>query len=398
MQFTGQEKDRIKAAAQDRTIVSGATHQFYRYPARFSPKFVRTVIDIFTQEGDLVLDPFVGGGTTAVEALRTNRRFIGTDINELAVFVSKVKSRVLSETEVSFLRNWLPKFENCLKIAREDDSNIEWKNRGYLRNLDKVDTWRHRNLINSALVKISQLDCQNLEDFARCVVLRSAQLSLDGRKNLMPTDQLRKNISKNFREMLIAMDKLREELFSNHRSKTNLPILLKCSSERLHKLKLFKDLNYPKLILTSPPYPGVHVLYHRWQIKGRKETPAPYWIANKLDGDGERYYTLGNRHEKNLRSYFTKLQESFESIASISGRNTILVQMVAFSNPDWQLEKYLSVLKNVGFSELAAKEVNEQEDMINHRIWREVPNRKWHAARQSRRNGALEVVLFHRLA
>lgn len=35
----------------------------------------------------------------------------------------------------------------------------------------------------------------------------------------------------------------------------------------------------PGLILTSPPYPGVHVLYHRWQVQGRKETPAPFWIA-----------------------------------------------------------------------------------------------------------------------
>jgi hypothetical protein len=40
----------------------------------------------------------------------------------------------------------------------------------------------------------------------------------------------------------------------------------------------------PKLVLTSPPYPGVHVLYHRWQVDGRKETPLPFMIAGKLDG------------------------------------------------------------------------------------------------------------------
>ena len=60
----------------------------------------------------------------------------------------------------------------------------------------------------------------------------------------------------------------------------------------------------PKLILTSPPYPGVHVLYHRWQVKGRKDTSAPFWIANIEDGQGETYYTFGYRYQNELRKYF----------------------------------------------------------------------------------------------
>ena len=43
----------------------------------------------------------------------------------------------------------------------------------------------------------------------------------------------------------------------------------------------------PQLVVTSPPYPGVHVLYHRWQVDGRKEAPLPFMIANKLDGAGQ---------------------------------------------------------------------------------------------------------------
>lgn len=42
--------------------VSGFTHGFYKYPARFSPVFVRQAILAFTDYGDLVLDPFMGGG------------------------------------------------------------------------------------------------------------------------------------------------------------------------------------------------------------------------------------------------------------------------------------------------------------------------------------------------
>src|SRR5229473_3594350 len=55
-------------AIHDRQPVSGLTHNFYKYPARFSPSFVRQVILSFTEPGDLVLDPFMGAGTSLVEA------------------------------------------------------------------------------------------------------------------------------------------------------------------------------------------------------------------------------------------------------------------------------------------------------------------------------------------
>ena len=144
-------------------------------------------------------DPFVGGGTTAVEALRTNRKYIGADINELAVFVSEVKSTVLSEADVSTIRNWLQSFENQLKISRDGHSNHAWRENGYFRHLDGPETWRHRNIISVALGEIERLKCQKLENFARCVVLRSAQLSLDGRKILMTVSELRNKISEHFR-------------------------------------------------------------------------------------------------------------------------------------------------------------------------------------------------------
>jgi hypothetical protein len=54
------------AGARDALPVRGLTHNFYRYPARFSPVFVRAAIEAFTVPGDLVLDNHVGGGTTLV--------------------------------------------------------------------------------------------------------------------------------------------------------------------------------------------------------------------------------------------------------------------------------------------------------------------------------------------
>jgi DNA modification methylase len=50
------------------------------------------LIERLTKPGQLVCDPFLGGGTTAVVSLATGRRFVGCDIDESAVL--KTRERV----------------------------------------------------------------------------------------------------------------------------------------------------------------------------------------------------------------------------------------------------------------------------------------------------------------
>ena len=67
-----------------------ATHDA-KYRGNWSPYIPRNVILRYSKEGDTVLDQFVGGGTTAVEAKLTNRNFIGIDINPTALEITKNK-------------------------------------------------------------------------------------------------------------------------------------------------------------------------------------------------------------------------------------------------------------------------------------------------------------------
>ena len=67
-----------------------ATHDA-KYRGNWSPYIPRNVILRYSSEGDTVLDQFVGGGTTAVEAKLTGRNFIGFDINPAAVELTKKK-------------------------------------------------------------------------------------------------------------------------------------------------------------------------------------------------------------------------------------------------------------------------------------------------------------------
>jgi len=65
------------------------------HPAPFPVELPRRLIDLYTYQGDLVLDPFVGSGTTAVAAVRTGRHYVGYDTDE--EYVEAARARVAEE-------------------------------------------------------------------------------------------------------------------------------------------------------------------------------------------------------------------------------------------------------------------------------------------------------------
>lgn len=54
----------------------------FKHPAIFPEKLVRDHIVSWSNEGEVVLDPFMGSGTTAKVALETNRKFVGFEISK----------------------------------------------------------------------------------------------------------------------------------------------------------------------------------------------------------------------------------------------------------------------------------------------------------------------------
>ncbi|MFP3901756.1 MAG: DNA methyltransferase [Acidimicrobiia bacterium] len=67
------------------------------HPAPFPVELPRKLIDLYTYEGDLVLDPFMGSGSTAVAAVRTGRHFVGFDTDP--DYVATALARVAEERE-----------------------------------------------------------------------------------------------------------------------------------------------------------------------------------------------------------------------------------------------------------------------------------------------------------
>jgi len=67
------------------------------HPAPFPVELPYRCIQLFTFKGDVVLDPFVGSGTSCIAALKTGRNFIGYDNNQK--YVEVAKKRIRRETQ-----------------------------------------------------------------------------------------------------------------------------------------------------------------------------------------------------------------------------------------------------------------------------------------------------------
>ena len=77
-----------------------ATHDA-KYRGNFSPYIAKNIIFRYSKENDIVLDQFVGGGTTLIECKLNNRNAIGIDINPNAVEITKNKLNFDCNNEVS---------------------------------------------------------------------------------------------------------------------------------------------------------------------------------------------------------------------------------------------------------------------------------------------------------
>ena len=87
-------------ANKTRKETSYITHGYHRYPAKFIPQIVSRLIEKYTKEGDLVVDPFGGCGTTLVESNVMCRPSIVVDINPVAVLITKAKKTSIKPAKI----------------------------------------------------------------------------------------------------------------------------------------------------------------------------------------------------------------------------------------------------------------------------------------------------------
>ena len=225
------------------------THGYHRYPAKFIPQIVSRLAAKYTKEGDLVVDPFGGCGTTLVESKVMCRPSIGVDINPVAVLMTKAKKTPIEPCKIE---------EQFLKLKEKIDSfdkNTEVKAPEH----EKIDYWfkpEEKRKLAFLFSEISKIKNQDMQDFFYCGfsnILKNCSIWLQ--KSNKPTRDLKKKPTDPFIaffRQVKAMLRGNADFFNLLQEKKclKIPCDVYCTDAR----KIPAKSNSVSLIVTSPPY------------------------------------------------------------------------------------------------------------------------------------------------
>ncbi len=235
------------------------THNYYTYPAKFIPQVASRLILENSNEGDIVVDPFMGSGTTIVEALLNKRFGIGCDINYVAFLVAKAKTTPINNKLLE---------EEILQLRSDLDYRMNGKYNYYLSKSyrfipknDKIDYWfkKHQKeklaIIFARINEVQNSAIKNLFLVAFAQILKHCSIWLQS--SVKPQRDFKKV---NYEPLELFLSRVR------NMSKRNEAFIQKLKPEIInsineHRKVIRRDArkipcedNVATSIVTSPPY------------------------------------------------------------------------------------------------------------------------------------------------
>ena len=96
------------------------------YPTQKPILLLEQIIEIASNEGDTILDPFCGSGTTLVAAKLKNRNVIGIDISYEAIELTKTRLEKLVKSESNLLKNGRKSYQTVDELVEKLLYDIEY--------------------------------------------------------------------------------------------------------------------------------------------------------------------------------------------------------------------------------------------------------------------------------
>lgn len=232
-----------------RKDTSYITHGYHRYPAKFIPQIVSRLAEKYTKEGDFIVDPFGGCGTTLVESKVMGRPSIAVDINPVAVLITKAKITPINpdkiEREFAILQEKLETYSEETKVKAPEH--------------ERIDYWfkpEEKRKLAFIFAEITKIKDQDVQDFFFCGfsnILKNCSIWLQ--KSNKPTRDFEKKPSdpiKAFARQIKMMLRGNTKLFEllSEKGYLKIPSKVVCTDAR----KIPTKDNSISLIVTSPPY------------------------------------------------------------------------------------------------------------------------------------------------
>ena len=233
-----------------RTCLEG----LHPYPAKFIPDLPGALLDVLPlPKGSAIFDPFVGSGTTLVEAQRRGIASVGSDLNPIACLISRVKTSLTPEG-----------IEGVVKDVLERSLGFKDVVVPTIPNLNHWFTDAVQNCVARLVMAISEAPDTH-QDFLRLslssILVRVSNQDSDTRYAAISNSLNALDVYKAFTG---ATNKIANGLRSRMESIVSAKVI------EGDTLQLKKTDLIPKIgaIITSPPYPNAYEywLYHKYRM------------------------------------------------------------------------------------------------------------------------------------
>lgn len=242
------------------------THNFHTYPAKFIPQIPKSTIRALTREGETVLDPFCGCGTTLVEAKLLNRASIGVDLNPIATLVSQAKTNKLNPEQINIISELLVKIKN--DIGNYYDGR-EVTIKYVVPYFNNRDHWFQQNVLNELEIIKAYID--NIVDNELRLYLYAAFSSIIVTVSNQESDTRFAAVEKEIKQFRTFSEFSKKIESMNSRisefSEKASDAAVRVYNADTQKMAFLED-NSVDHIVTSPPYANTYdyYLYHKFRM------------------------------------------------------------------------------------------------------------------------------------
>lgn len=315
------------------------THCYHSYPAMMIPQVARCLMQEFAPKGkfNLLFDPYVGSGTSLVEASLIGVNSVGTDLNPLARLISKVKTSHYNEEEIN-------------KIFHNIDNDLDSYNLNKVLNKDfgRISNYRFWYSEDSLcrLSYISQLidlhASSNTSDFFNVLlseVVREVSFTRNGE-------------FKRFKMSQKSLEKFNPDVFNLFREKfiRNYNGLIDFNLKTTRSTVLVSDFNTTNfipneilekesvdMVVTSPPYGDSRTTvaygqFSRWanewfgfaeaksldnKLMGGSKAKEQEFITTSITNELNQIKELDEKRYMEVVSFLNDYYKSIENVASV---------------------------------------------------------------------------------
>lgn len=334
------------------------THGYHPYSAKFIPQIPNRLISTFSERNDLILDNFVGSGTTLVESKVLGRNAIGVDINPLACLISKVKTTVIKKPAMAEISHFLMSIRSDIFHERANIgcSRLNDKtpviDRSFIEKLHpNIPRWYHENVIYELVAiktKIDAVRTTEVKDFllvAFSSLLRTVSNAKSGFGNLM----INKNAppkNRIFEKFSVAVRKMLHSVadFSMVATKCQVTIFEHDS----RRVEFINDETID-FICTHPPYMAA-VPYAEYQKL------SLWWLGYK-QYDLEKSLIGGRRsHPDTPQRFFRDMEMSLLEMKRVLRKKKyccIIIGNPVYGGKTWKLNEFIKQnAVDIGFTPL----------------------------------------------